>query len=191
MNRFKALGCGLLASTLWLGAAGLAQAGDQIVSLDAKLNNAAHPVTLKLDKGTYEVKPIQGKFASWSVWSTTNCTRKRGCERTTPTRFTGMHNNYYVASTQLASAKVGDQNVPVVSQMPTERTASYFLVLPNTNAYEVAQSVIYPDEQSALAAAQTSTFMLANPADVQFALFDNSRVNDNRGGMTLQIHKVE
>ena len=191
MIRSKPYGWGLLASLVWLGTTVTASASDQMVSLDAKINNAARPVTLKLEKGTYEVKPVQGKFAAWSVWSTTNCTRKRGCERTQPTRFTGMHNNYYIASTQLASVTVDKKAIPIVNKMPAERNTSYFLVLPTINAYEVASNIIYPDEQTALASAQVSSFTLANPADVQFALFDNSRVSDNRGGMTLQIHKIE
>ena len=166
----------------------------QLVNLDAKVNNRDNPVNLNLTKGTYEVKPVGkaagGNFEGWSVWDKTNCTRAKGCPRLVPTRFTGMHNNYYVSSPNLTQAQVAGKDLPVVKEIPQYRDESYFLQNGGNRAYEVAEKYTYPDEASALAAAKSSTFTIDKDGTVSFILLDLSKSNDNRGGMALQVRKI-
>lgn len=165
-----------------------------LINLDAKVNSDNQPVPLYLVKGRYEVRPVGrqsgGKFTAWSVWDRTNCARSAGCSRTVPTRYTGMHNNYYVISPNLTQATVNGRALPVVSETPRDRNFSYFLATPQTRAYEVTGNRIYPDEASALRAAHTSEFTVGANGRVYFALLDNSRRRDNRGGMSLLIRKL-
>lgn len=166
----------------------------QIIKLDARTHNLDNPVKLTLPKGSYEVKPVGkaagGNYEAWSVWDRTNCPRSKGCPRIVPTRFTGMHNNYYVSSPDLSKVLVAGKELPVVNAIPQYRDASYFLQNGNNRAYEVTENFTYPDEASALAAAKASTFTIAKDSQVAFMLLDMSRSTDNRGGMTLQIRKV-
>ncbi|HPY40283.1 MAG TPA: hypothetical protein PLM98_07185 [Thiolinea sp.] len=166
----------------------------QLIKLDARNNGSDNPIKLALPKGSYEVKPV-GKAAggnneAWSVWDRTNCTRAKGCPRIVPTRFTGMHNNYYVSSTDLNQVTVDGKALPVVKEIPQYRDTSYFLQNGGNRAYEVTENFTYPDETSALAASKASVFSIDKDSQVAFMLLDMSRSNDNRGGMTLQIRKV-
>ncbi|TXH70579.1 MAG: hypothetical protein E6Q83_05515 [Thiothrix sp.] len=166
----------------------------QIIKLDARTHNLDNPIKLNMPKGSYEVKPVGkaagGTYEAWSVWDRTNCPRSKGCPRIVPTRFTGMHNNYYVSSPDLSKVLVAGKELPVVNAIPQYRDASYFLQNGNNRAYEVTENFTYPDEASALAAAKASTFTIAKDSQVAFMLLDMSRSTDNRGGMTLQIRKV-
>lgn len=188
---------------LGLGFAGVSQSAPrpaprstapQLVQLDAKVNGAERPVTLNLVKGTYEVKPV-GKAAggvheAWSVWDRTNCPRAKGCPRIVPTRFTGMHNNYYITSGNITNVTVDGTSLPVVKEIPQYRDYSYILQAGQNTSYEVIDNFTYPDEASALATAKTSVFTLSADGPVMFALLDKSRITDNRGGMTLQVRKL-
>lgn len=171
-----------------------AHAAGQIVHLDAKKHNQQNPAQLYLRAGTYQIKPIGraqgGSKVAWSVWKFTNCKQPQGCPRTVPTKFTGLHNNYFVMSDQLGAVSVNGQPVPQVSQTPRDRMHSYYLVDGATRAFEIAQPRVYADEASALAGAQTSTFTMTTGGRIRFALLDNSRSSDNRGGMSLQIIPV-
>lgn len=166
----------------------------QIVKLDARVNGSDSPIKLKMPQGSYEVKPVSkaagGNFEAWSVWDRTNCPRSKGCPRIVPTRFTGMHNNYYVSSPNLSEVVIGGKALPVVKETPQYRDSSYFLQNGSNRAYEVTENFTYPDEASALAAAKTSVFTLEKDSEVAFMLLDMSRSTDNRGGMTLQVRKV-
>ena len=168
-----------------------AQADTQIVNLDAKKNNQQNPVQLYLRAGTYQIKPIGraegGVNTAWSVWEQTSCKQARGCPRTVPTQFTGMHNNYYVMSAHLGEVNVAGKAIPQVLETPRDRMHSYYLVNSNARAFEVTQPRVYADDASALAGAQSSVFTMTTNGRIQFALLDNSRISDNRGGMSLQI----
>ncbi len=184
-----------LLSSLTLLTFSAAQADEPyLIKLDAKINSADTPIPLYLKAGTYSVRPIGksqgGLHEAWSVWSHTNCENTQGCERTTPTRFVGMHNNYYVSSPHLSRVSVDQQPLPIVDEIPKERTESYFLQNADTRAYEVTEKKVYPDEASALAAARASVFTVDAAGRVYFALLDNSRLTDNRGGMSLEIRKI-
>ncbi|MEZ5479939.1 MAG: hypothetical protein R3E95_21390 [Thiolinea sp.] len=187
----------LLAASLSLSAAtpALAQSQTHILKLDAKSHNQDNPVLLYLRAGTYRVTPIGraqgGDKAAWSVWQQTNCTQVRGCVRSVPTRFTGLHTNYYVMSDQLGAVTVQGSTIPQVDETPRDRLHSYYLVNDTTRAFEVTQPRVYADEASALAGALSATFTLNQGARVGFALLDNSRVRDNRGGMSLKITPVQ
>ncbi len=167
---------------------------DLVINLDAKINTTDKPVSLFLRKGSYEIKPVAkaagGSHEGWSVWAQTNCTQVRGCARTVPTRFTGMHNNYFVVSDQISQASVNGKVLPEVNEIPPHRDFSYFLKTLKVNGYEVTEKMVYPDEASALAAARASRFTLTADGHVAFALLDKSRTSDNRGGMTLQVHQL-
>ncbi|MFM2318452.1 MAG: hypothetical protein RLZZ215_1073 [Pseudomonadota bacterium] len=166
----------------------------QIIKLDARTNGSDNPIRLNLPQGSYEVKPVGkaagGQYEAWSVWDRTNCPRNKGCPRIVPTRFTGMHNNYYVSSPNLSKVMVAGKELSTVKEIPQYRDASYFLQNGGNRAYEVTENYTYPDEASALAAAKASTFTLDKDSQVSFMLLDMSRSTDNRGGMTLQIRKV-
>jgi hypothetical protein len=166
----------------------------QIIKLDARTNGSDNPIRLNLPQGSYEVKPVGkaagGQYEAWSVWDRTNCPRNKGCPRIVPTRFTGMHNNYYVSSPNLSKVVVAGKELSTVKEIPQYRDASYFLQNGGNRAYEVTENYTYPDEASALAAAKASTFTLDKDSQVSFKLLDMSRSTDNRGGMTLQIRKV-
>ncbi|HMT94298.1 hypothetical protein [uncultured Thiothrix sp.] len=166
----------------------------QIIKLDARTHNLDNPITLSIPQGSYEVKPVGktagGKYEAWSVWDRTNCPRSKGCPRIVPTRFTGMHNNYYVSSPDLSKVTVAGKELPAVKEIPQYRDSSYFLQDGNTRAYEVTENYTYPDEASALAAAKASIFTINKDSQVSFMLLDLSRSTDNRGGMTLQVRKV-
>jgi hypothetical protein len=166
----------------------------QIIKLDARTNGSDNPIRLNLPQGSYEVKPVGkaagGQYEAWSVWDRTNCPRNKGCPRIVPTRFTGMHNNYYVSSPNLSKVVVAGKELSTVKEIPQYRDASYFLQNGGNRAYEVTENYTYPDEASALAAAKASTFTLDKDSQVSFMLLDMSRSTDNRGGMTLQIRKV-
>lgn len=166
----------------------------QIIKLDARSNGSDNPIRLNLPQGSYEVKPVGkaagGQYEAWSVWDRTNCPRNKGCPRIVPTRFTGMHNNYYVSSPNLSKVVVAGKELSTVKEIPQYRDASYFLQNGGNRAYEVTENYTYPDEASALAAAKASTFTLDKDSQVSFMLLDMSRSTDNRGGMTLQIRKV-
>lgn len=180
--------CALLIPTL-------ASAQDQIVKLDAKKNTQKNPALLYLRAGTYQITPIGrqhgGNKAAWSVWEHTTCKQPRGCARTVPTKFTGLHNNYYVISEHLGEVKVNNKTLAEVDKTPKHRMHSYYLADGTTRAYEVAQPMVYANEASALAGAQSSVFTLTENAKVKFALLDNSRVTDNRGGMSLKITQID
>lgn len=167
----------------------------QILKLDARVNGSDSPIKLSLPKGSYEVKPVGksagGNYEAWSVWDKTNCPRSKGCPRIVPTRFTGMHNNYYVSSPDLSKVTVGGKDLPIVKEIPQYREASYFLQNGGNRAYEVTENFTYPDEASALAAAKASIFTLDKESQVAFMLLDMSRNTDNRGGMSLQIRKLD
>lgn len=172
----------------------LASAQDQIVKLDAKINTQKNPAQLYLRAGTYKVTPI-GKYhggdkTAWSVWEKTTCNQPHGCTRTVPTKFTGLHNNYYVISDQLGAVAVNNRPLTEVTETPKYRMNSYYLADGETRAYEVTQPKVYANEASALAGAQSSTFVLKKNGRVKFALLDNSRTTDNRGGMSLKITPV-
>ncbi|MFZ1343774.1 hypothetical protein [Thiothrix eikelboomii] len=166
----------------------------QIIKLDARVHGANNPIRLNLPQGSYEVKPVSkaagGQYEAWSVWDRTNCPRSKGCPRLVPTRFTGMHNNYYVSSAQLSQVIVDGKALPIVKEIPQYRSTSYFLQNGGNRAYEVTENFTYPDEASALAAAKASTFSLDKDSQVAFMLLDLSRSTDNRGGMTLQVRKI-
>lgn len=166
----------------------------QLVKLDARTNGSDSPIKLNMPQGTYEVKPVGkgagGTYEAWSVWDRTNCPRNKGCPRIVPTRFTGMHNNYYISSPNLSQATVGGKPLPVVKEIPQYRDSSYFLQNGANRAYEVTENFTYPDEASALAASRASTFTIDKDSQVSFMLLDMSRSNDNRGGMTLQVRKI-
>ncbi|MFI0399981.1 MAG: hypothetical protein ACH34X_12905 [Thiolinea sp.] len=166
----------------------------QLIKLDARVNGTDSPIKLAIPKGSYEVKPVGkaagGNYEAWSVWDRTNCPRAKGCPRIVPTRFTGMHNNYYVSSADLSQVTVAGKALPVVKEVPQYRDASYFLQNSTNRAYEVTENFTYPDEASALAASKASVFTLDKDSQVSFMLMDMSRSTDNRGGMTLQIRKV-
>lgn len=166
----------------------------QIIKLDARTHNLDNPVKLSMPQGSYEVKPVSkaagGVHEAWSVWDRTNCPRSKGCPRIVPTRFTGMHNNYYVSSPDLSKVTVAGQELPTVKEIPQYRDSSYFLQNGNNRAYEVTENFTYPDEVSALAASKASIFTLDKDSQVSFMLLDMSRSTDNRGGMTLQVRKV-
>lgn len=172
-----------------------ATAQDQIITLDAKRNTQNNPVPLYLRAGTYQVTPIGkhqgGNQTAWSVWEHTTCQQPRGCVRTVPTKFTGLHNNYYVMSAHLGTVKVKNKPLTEVAAIPKHRMHSYYLADGTTRAYEVAQPVVYPNEASALAGAQNSVFVLKQSGRVKFALLDNSRISDNRGGMSLKITRID
>ncbi|MFZ1388080.1 MAG: hypothetical protein WBP46_07465 [Thiolinea sp.] len=166
----------------------------QLIKLDARTNGLDSPIKLNIPQGTYEVKPV-GKAAggdaeAWSVWDRTNCSRAKGCPRIVPTRFTGMHNNYYVSSADLSQVTVAGKALPVVKEIPQYRDTSYFLQNGGNRAYEITEKFTYPDEASALAAAKASVFTIDKDSQVSFMLLDMSRSSDNRGGMTLQVRKV-
>lgn len=173
----------------------LAAAQDQIVKLDAKVNTQKNPGMLYLRAGTYQVTPIGkhhgGDKAAWSVWGHTTCKQTQGCTRTVPTKFTGLHNNYYVISDQLGAVSINNQPLTEVAETPKYRMHSYYLVDDTTRAYEVTQPKVYANEASALAGAQSSTFVMKQNGRVKFALLDNSRTTDNRGGMSLKVTKIE
>ncbi len=173
----------------------LATEQDQIIKLDAKRNTQKNPVALYLSAGTYQVTPIGkqqgGNHSAWSVWGHTTCRQPRGCTRTVPTRFTGMHNNYYVLSEHLGTVKVQNEPLAEVTETPKNRMHSYYLADGTTRAYEVAQPMVYADAASALAGAQSSVFELKQNGRVKFALLDNSRISDNRGGMSLKITRLD
>lgn len=166
----------------------------QIIKLDARVNGSNNPIKLNMPQGIYEVKPVSktagGNYEAWSVWDRTNCPRSKGCPRIVPTRFTGMHNNYYVSSPDLSQVTIDGKALPVVKETPQYRDASYFLQNGGNRAYEVTENFTYPDEASALAASRTSVFTIDKDSQVGFMLLDMSRSNDNRGGMTLQVRKV-
>lgn len=166
----------------------------QIIKLDARVNGSDSPIKLNMPQGSYEVKPVGkaagGNYEAWSVWDRTNCPRSKGCPRIVPTRFTGMHNNYYVSSPNLSQVTVGGKALPVVKETPQYRDSSYFLQNGGNRAYEVTENFTYPNEASALAAAKASVFTIDKDSEVAFMLLDMSRSTDNRGGMTLQIRKV-
>ncbi|HPQ94627.1 MAG: hypothetical protein KDI44_11735 [Thiothrix sp.] len=167
----------------------------QLVQLNAKYhNNPTRAVYLQLKKGTYEVRAVGAaagaEHSAWSVWSETSCKEARGCARTVPTRFTGLHNNYYVISPLISAVKVEGKSLAPVSETPAPRMNSYFLVTDKTRAYEVVEPHVYVNEATALAGAKTSTFTLNEPGKVGFALLDLSRTSDNRGGMALQVRKL-
>lgn len=166
----------------------------QIIKLDARVNGSDNPIKLTMPQGTYEVKPVSktagGNYEAWSVWENTNCSRSKGCPRLMPTRFTGMHNNYYVSSANLSQVMVGGKALPIVKEIPQYRNSSYFLQNGNNRAYEVTENFTYPDEASALAASKASVFSIDKDSQVAFMLLDLSRSTDNRGGMTLQVRKL-
>lgn len=172
----------------------LAFAQPHIIKLDAKINNQDNPRQLYLRAGTYQVQPIghvpDNKKSAWSVWNNTNCTHAKGCQRTVPTKFTGLHNNYYVVSDQLDNIKVMNKAIPQVKETPRDRLNSYFLVNEQSRAFEVAQPRVYANEASALTGAQTATFTMKEGGRIFFALLDNGKIKDNRGGMNLRITPV-
>nr|CAA6805342.1 MAG: Unknown protein [uncultured Thiotrichaceae bacterium] len=174
---------------------GLAAAQDQIVKLDAKKNTQKNPAMLYLRAGTYQVTPIGkhhgGNEAAWSVWGHTTCKQANGCARTVPTKFTGLHNNYYVISDQLGAVSVNNKPLREVAETPKYRMNSYYLIDDSTRAYEVTQPRVYANEASALAGSQSSTFVMKENGRIKFALLDNSRTTDNRGGMSLKVTKIE
>lgn len=173
----------------------LASAQDQIVKLDAKRNTQKNPSVLYLRAGTYQVTPVGrhqgGDKTAWSVWGHTTCNQPRGCARTVPTKFTGLHNNYYVISEHLGIVTVNNKTLTEVTETPQHRMHSYYLADGKTRAYEVTQPLVYADEASALSGAQSSVFTLNENARVKFALLDNSRITDNRGGMSLKITRID
>lgn len=166
----------------------------QIIKLDARTHNLDNPIKLSMPQGSYEVKPVGkaagGTYEAWSVWDRTNCPRSKGCPRIVPTRFTGMHNNYYVSSPDLSKVTVAGKELPIVKEIPQYRDSSYFLQNGGNRAYEVTENYTYPDEAAALAASKASIFTLDKDSQVSFMLLDMSRSTDNRGGMTLQVRKV-
>ncbi len=161
---------------------------NQIIKLDAKINTQKNPGILYLRAGTYKVTPIGG---AWSVWGYTTCKHPKGCIRTVPTKFTGLHNNYYVISEHLGAVSVNNKPLRKVSETPKHRMNSYYLVNDTTRAYEVTQPTVYASEASALAGAQSSTFVMKENGRVKFALLDNSRTTDNRGSMNLKITRID
>ncbi|CAA6812649.1 MAG: Unknown protein [uncultured Thiotrichaceae bacterium] len=173
----------------------LAAAEDQIVKLDAKVNTQKNPGMLYLRAGTYQVTPVGRHHGdnktAWSVWGHTTCKQAHGCTRTVPTKFTGLHNNYYVMSDQLGAVSINNKPLAEVAETPKYRMHSYYLVDGTTRAYEVTQPTVYANEASALAGAQSSTFIMKQNGRVKFALLDNSRTTDNRGGMSLKVTKIE
>lgn len=192
-NLPKALLSGLLGLALLQPT--LATAQDQIIKLDAKVNTQKNPALLYLRAGTYQVTPIGrqhgGDKTAWSVWEHTTCKQPRGCARTVPTKFTGLHNNYYVMSDQLGAVSINNKPLTEVAETPKYRMHSYYLADGATRAYEVTQPTVYADEASALAGAQRSTFVMKQNGRVKFALLDNSRTTDNRGGMSLKVTKID
>jgi len=171
----------------------VAQENVQVIGLDAKIHGDQTPVPLYLKAGRYQVRPVGkdkgGTYSAWSVWKHSNCQNTQGCERTVPTRYAGLHNNYYVASPHLSDVHVAGKKLPTVSEIPAARNYSYFLKNEEVSAYEVAENKVYPDEKSALNAAQASTFTLDADGRVYFSLLDKSRQDDNRGGMTLEVRQ--
>ncbi|MGB0848069.1 MAG: hypothetical protein ACPGSM_15190 [Thiolinea sp.] len=172
----------------------IATAADQVVKLDAKRNTQKNPAQLYLRAGTYKITPVGrhhgGDKGAWSVWGHTTCKHPRGCRRTVPTKFTGLHNNYYVMSDQLGTVMVNGKKLTPVTETPTHRMHSYYLADGTQRAYEVAQPMVYANEASALAGALSSTFVMTQGGRIKFALLDNSRISDNRGGMSLKISKI-
>lgn len=169
-------------------------AADQIVKLDAKRNTQKNPARLYLRAGTYKITPIGryhgGDKGAWSVWNNTTCKHARGCRRTVPTKFTGLHNNYYVMSDQLGEVKVNGKKLAEVKETPRPRMQSYYLVNDKERAFEATQPMVYANEASALAGALSSTFTMTKGGRIAFALLDNSRTSDNRGGMSLKVTKI-
>lgn len=169
-------------------------AADQIVKLDAKRNTQKNPAQLYLRAGTYTVTPIGryhgGDKGAWSVWGHTTCKHPKGCQRTVPTKFTGLHNNFYVMSDQLGNVTVTGRKLVEVKETPRHRMHSYYLVDGTERAFEVTQPRVYSNEASALAGALSATFVMNKGGRIKFALLDNSRTTDNRGGMSLKVSKV-
>ncbi len=191
-NLFKLL---LICTTsLALLIPGITLAAEHIVKLDAKYNTQKNPARLYLRAGTYKVTPIGryhgGDKGAWSVWDNTTCTSPQGCRRTVPTKFTGLHNNYYVISDQLGDVMVNGRKLGTVKETPQPRMNSYYLVDDTQRAYEVAQPMVYANEASALKNALSSTFVMTQNGRISFALLDGSRTSDNRGGMSLKVTKV-
>ncbi|MEZ5536829.1 MAG: hypothetical protein R3F02_14550 [Thiolinea sp.] len=168
-----------------------ANAQEELVELDAKLNNQQNPRQLYLRAGTYQVTPVKGDNSAWSVWAYTTCEQVQGCARTVPTKFTGLHNNYYVISEHLGTVTVNNRMLSEVDETPKHRMNSYYLVNDETRAYEITEPMVYADEARALAGAQSSVFTLKENARVKFALLDNSRITDNRGGMSLKVTRID
>ena len=97
-----------------------ANGNEHIVKLDAKRNTQKNPARLYLRAGTYQITPIGryhgGDKGAWSVWAHTTCKHPQGCRRTVPTKFTGLHNNYYVSSDQLGTVMVNGRKIAVVKE---------------------------------------------------------------------------
>ena len=169
-------------------------AAEHIVKLDAKYNTQKNPAKLYLRAGTYKVTPIGryhgGDKGAWSVWNNTTCKNPAGCRRTVPTRFTGLHNNYYVISDQLGTVTVNGKKIRQVKETPQPRMNSYYLVDDTQRAYEAVQPMVYANEAGALKNALSSTFVMTQNGRISFALLDGSRTSDNRGGMSLKVTKI-
>lgn len=160
----------------------------RIVNLDSKVNNAANPVEILLEAGSYTVTPVGtaqgGAWDAWNAWGPTSCADATGCPFELP-RKTGWIHSYEVRSSHLDNVTVDGRPLSPSSVMPSG-TRSYFFKSGSSGHYEVVADRIFPDASIALAAAYPSTFTIASAGMVEFLIPDQTP-SDNVGGVSLLV----
>jgi hypothetical protein len=161
---------------------------NQTVNLDAKVNNAANPVEIFLEAGTYTVTPVGtdqgGAWDAWNPWGPTTCTDVTGCLFELP-RKTGWLHSYEVLSPHLYSVSVDGKPLAPSPVTPTG-VQSYFFKSGSSGHYVIVAEKIYPDARTALSAAHFSMFTITNAGVIGFLIPDQTVV-DNVGGVSLQV----
>lgn len=159
------------------------------------MNGKCEIVTLNLQAGTYEVRPVGseegGIYDSFSPWSFTTCNDPNGCLRTFPSTVTGWVNQYGVQSQNIVSVFVEGENLEPVASVPEPPPyESFFLNTEEVTYYIVRDGMVYPDGYPVLENAQTSIFTLDTDGIVAFWA-TRWNCEDNRGGVSLEVTNVE
>lgn len=161
-----------------------------VVNVNARSNSQENPAQILLNAGTYAVTPLGaadgGAFNAWSAWRFTTCSDPEGCQRTSPTTFTGWLNAYTILSADLTHVSVDNEELAPVAD--SSGLFTFFLVTPSETKYRADDGFVYPADIVALANSATSTFTLGAPGLVGFAISDSpAALGDNRGGMSLDV----
>jgi len=182
-------------AAVFVGSACGAAASDDVVfvDVDATLHNSANPVIVELAAGTYVVTPIGiadgGAYEGWNPWGNATCATPTGCPQTLPTTDTGWKTSYEVLSDAITAVNVGEAALSPVPAEPTgfEQIQDYWIASASqVDRYHVDEPIVYPSASDGLTSAESSSFVLAQPGPVGFAIRD-ADLDDNLGGVSLAI----
>ena len=162
-----------------------------VVNLSAGTHNQYNPVELFLEAGIYMIEPIGinngGLYNAYQRWGgTTTCNNNEGCQTTTPTTVMGWQHTHFIQSPDISYVEVDGLAITPITTKGSIKKNYFFL----GNSYNVNNGLVFPSAISALEAAQRSLFTLDTAGLVGFSFGQDTLLNDNSGGVSLNITLV-